>query len=463
MVYTIFMNQRLWLAGVGFGLSIVVLGFSLATGKRISKVIDDPRETILKGQIVFRQDNSIKTFDLVTKKATTLIDNLSQSNTTVGCKIVNNFVFAVTGENTISRKDLITGEVVNKKIDVYDCFPRSKDMAYCEVTLISPSPHADKLVFSLRGGSGEKWGMVEPTDAVKITKLYDWKTGKTAEIDVSDVGEVRWFGDNRFVYLGNKVALDTSTTKKKTIDFLTTETIYPSFSGHRFLWFDEAVRAKERGGGIFDVSRPNMVNSNLGKVFEIENDKDSMAEGGIPFIRFPVVARDFKGITKVIGIKNAADFLVEIDSGGKRDIFWTDSGGTFKKLNPNNQDSYRLVAYLPKINQVLAIRSKEDRSYGVKVLKSELVMLDEGNYAEFVANIDNGPAIYKEKKVWEFEDGSMRDIVANRMAISPDNQSIALATNRKGEKYSYSIVSLNSGETRKLDVDLGTNFEWVDW
>mgnify|MGYP001607413162 CR=1 FL=1 len=441
--------------------------YLFTTSKNNSDLYSQQNNTSLTGQIIYKKNNSIVAYNLIAKTETKLIENLDTVSNSDIWKQSNDYIFSTSGNTEILRKNIVTSEqsVIIVKND--DCFSKPKVDSYCDVSNIYPSVDGKKLIYILEGGSGDKFGgMTVSPDYTIILFIHNFDTNitkiitKSSEIIRSQ--NIKWFNDNRFLYLGNKTFLDTDNYSVRTMAELNTDVIYPSFTGHRFLWFDESVKAKERGNGIFEVSRPNMVNSSLSEIFNIKNNQDSSSEAGIPFIKFPVVARDFKSISNVIAIKKASEFLVEIESGGKKDIFLTDSGGTFKKLNPNNSDSYKLVTYLPVSKQVLAIRSKEDRSYGVKVLESQIVLLDESNYAEFVANIDNGPIVYKEKSILKFETPDFFNYISNRFAISPDNKFLLLPLQKERENFKkYTVINLESGHSQSLDNDFGQNFIWL--
>lgn len=421
----------------------------------------------LTGNIIYQKNNSIMSYNLTTKNDAIVIENFETVSNRGIWKYSNNFIFSTNGTTEILRKDILTSNQSTIAIDNSDCFSKLKDDSYCAVSGIYPSSDGKKLIYILEGGSGDRYGeMTVSPDFVNIIFIHNFDTNITKIVtkssDEMTRPQIKWFNDNRFLYLGNKTFLDTDNYSVKIMTDLNTDIIYPSFTGHRFLWFDESVKAKERGNGIFEVFRPNMVNSSLSEIFNVKDSQDSSSEGGIPFIKFPVVARDFKSISNVIAIKKASEFLVEIESGGKKDIFLTDSGGTFKKLNPNNSDSYKLITYLPVSKQILALRSKEDRSYGIKIIESQLVLLDESNYAEFVANIDNGPIIYKEKSVLKFEIPDFFYYTSNRFAISPDNKYILLPLQKEGEKLkNYTVIDLESGRSQSLENDFGQNFIWL--
>jgi hypothetical protein len=121
------------------------------------------------------------------------------------------------------------------------------------------------------------------------------------------------------------------------------------------------------------------------------------------------------------------------------------------------------VSYLPSSQQILAIRSTEDRSYGIKVSESQLVLLPESNYAEYVANINNGPAIYKEKSILKFTDPRQSQYISNRLAVSPDEKFILLPLSNKNyyDFSDYTLVDLDSGNSQKQDVNFGNDFVWL--
>jgi len=340
-----------------------------------------------------------------------------------------------------------------------DCLSTPKDGTYCNVNYIFPSTDGNKLVVDVDGGSGEQYWMVPPDDFINLQFVIDFTSDNLVPKLINKSNKYPyldnpvWFSDSQNLFIGDKTVINLSSFEKTQLANLTSDILYPSFTGNNYLWFSETIDTKFQS--IFDdYKRPNLVNSSL--------EKDSKSYG-IPFIEFPIVARDFKEITKVVPIRNTNVYLIEINSGGKKDIFFTDSGGTFKKLNPNNSDSYIYVSYLPSSQQILAIRSTEDRSYGIKVSESQLVLLPESNYAQYVANIDNGPAVYKEKSILKFSDPSQSQFISNRIAVSPDEKFIVLPlTNKNNIDHSdYTLVELESGSSQKLDINFGLNYIWL--
>ncbi len=419
----------------------------------------------LSGKILYKKDNAIFLYDLKTKQEKIISSNLDTEHLASQHLIYKNgYVFFMNDKREIIRKDLNTLEEIKTIIDPQKYLNQKDNILYIENLV--PSPDGGKITF-----------VVTPTidmtyyigDYNKTLLLKDYQTNDLKVLaktdDYNDFLHLKWFSDNRFLYIDNKLIIDNQTNVKKQLLGLTNKEIYPSASGSNYLWFDEqGVEAKDRG--IFQFYRPNLMISSLAKTFpDIAYSKFDANDRTISFLQFPIVARDYKSITKVIPAKGYSDYFIEINS-GKNDIFYTDCGGTFKKINPNNPDSYRLIAHLPRRNQILALRTEEDRSYGTKILKSKLVLLNQSNYAESTANIDNGSNKFYEKDLFTFNDANNKYSyeVINNFAISPNEDYLLIPLASAKENFyveDFIVLSLENGEVFELDKNFGDDFYWL--
>ncbi len=424
----------------------------------------------LDGKILYRQEESLVSYDLQTRKNQVVTTQLNTEVPHSSWAMGGEYIFYFDNKIKIIRRNLDASVRNVLKIELKDCVNQFKNPLSCIVTGLFPSPDGSKLAFVIYTDA-ERFGMGS-LDDIYILKLMDYQNDNFTTIKESKTSfetyekKPTWFNDNRFLYVGDTMAYDVKEVKLKKLEGLKNIQIYPGASGSRYLWFDsEGMVAKDRG--IFDFHRPNLVNSSLTKTFsDIFDHNQIFKDLTIPFLKFPVIARDFKAISNVAPAKGELDYILEIRSGnGKKDIFFTNCGGTFKKLNPNNSDSYYFIAYLPSSNQVLASRVKEERFYRRNVIESRLVLLSADNYSEFVSDINNDSSNqFYEKELLIFEeDPFFYHYVIHSFAISPDEKYLIMPISQGVGSSSkpYYVVSLENEQRYKLDQQFGTYFYWL--
>lgn len=423
--------------------------------------------TMLTGKVLYQSGNNLVLYDLSSKKEVTVLQNIYSDNWVYS----NGFIIAVDNDNNIIRvntKNLQESkELLNYKDLIKDKF--NQTIIWPLLRLI-PSPDGTKVAIEVTEVE-ETYQKIEYE--YLIIKDFNSRRSNIKQINLSggnsystwsDESRYLWFGDSRYLYLDNRQIVDTETWITKSVTGLKDNQIYPSSSGDSYLWFDyKAWQAKDRG--IFDFYRPNLMISHLGRTFPEIKDNYDQSDGVITFFQFPVVARDFKKITKVFPAEQRNQFFIEIDS-GKSDLYFTDSSGTFKKITPNNSDSYYFISYNPLIKKVLARKEKQDRTYHdtYHSLQTELVLLDKGNYSEYISDIDNSN--FYEKTLLRFSS----PVAISNISFSPDGKYLLTPTGRKNvvqdkvikKLTGFVVISLDDASLNKLDIEFGNKFYWIE-
>jgi len=419
----------------------------------------------LSGRIIYQKGSSLVSHNLATKEDTTLLKDLITDNSFPEWTYSNGYLFAINSLHQIIRVNLTTFQQDIINIDLSFCSIKSTSTSFCDVSYLFPSPDGTRLVFAVSGDTDEKFGMDVSPNFISILAYQNFDSPQLKIIskfkNSTSLEDSTWFPDNKYFYLGQKKILDTDNFKQSSISGLNSNTLYPSFTGHSYLWLNNQKYPVTNGAFEGTIDRPDLMYGSLGTFYK----------SFIPFVNFPLIARDFKSITRVLPIHNQYEFLIESDSKGKSDIFLTDVASTFKKLNPNNSDSYALISYLPKLQKILALRIKENRALGYKALSTQLVTLDESNYSENIADIDTAGITYHEKNIYTFTDPEYFFGINHWMgyhlkpyAISPDDQFLMLPL--KGNDYdhysNFIVIDLISSNTFNLDLQTDGNFLWLE-
>jgi hypothetical protein len=207
---------------------------------------------------------------------------------------------------------------------------------------------------------------------------------------------------------------------------------------------------------LFRKTIANLIYRSLAYYFpEVKDPTRVVANEVIPFSKFPVVARDFRTVNKIIPGNQESDFFLEIDS-GKTDIYFTDSWstGTFKKLTPNTTSVYRLLGYSPESQQILALRAQPPAKKPWTV-----ITLDPGNYAETVAAIDQKN--FRETHLADLGNNSYYPDDFSGYSFSPDGRYVLLP--RASFKPSdFRILALDGSFQLNINPEFGQRFFWIE-
>lgn len=358
---------------------------STTTNIEETKVLD--KET-LSGKILYQNGKQILSFN--PKDNTSSV--IAEINTPYSWAYRGGYVFTIDSEFGLSTKitkvnriSVFTGKKDTITID-YLSYLKSKsnkeinyDNYWITTDKLITSPDGNKVAVILSFGPDYGYPIIEefPTNTLY---LIEFDTNKITRLN-ENVGGPQWFADNRNLFIGDDKSsvMDTESGVIRQVSNLRSRTITPSREGNYFLWFD-SKKVDNPTNTLREPGRPDMVLSSL-------SGRDFVT----PFsTKFPVIARDFKKVTNVVPGYKENEFLVEIDN-GKSDIYWTDGfpWGTFKKITPNTPCSYYLYDYSPATRKILALK----RGSGCE---PSLVLLDEGNYAETFAEIDQKNFFEKE-------------------------------------------------------------------
>ena len=446
--------------------------------------IDLDRKSI-SGKILYQKGDKI--VRLNPKNNTIMIIGEVTNNDLLGAKWVyqNGSVFVSSGSGVV-RIDISK----NKKKFI----PLVDDKTYKEwINKVNYFARVDGIFPS---ADGNKVIAIAPRLGDAISKLYliDFGTNKVAYLN-DEVAKPQWFSDGKHILFINSVAkkqysqdlattiyiYDISSSEKKVLETgnIPASTVRVSREGLQVLWMDN--KSNTQIGPFGETYHPDMVFRSISSLFpetkitdqenyyrynsNLDNTSDRT-----PFTKFPVIARDYKGVTKIIpgGIYN--HFFMEINS-GKSEIYFTDSvpWGTFKKINPNNAYSYYLLDYSLMTKKVLALKYRWkgiwDSKYGIQRSNADasLVILDEGNYAETVAGIDN--ANFYEKEIGKL-DKEVTPTYYSRDSgaiFSPDGKFVlAPLLSDSGGPSKFKIISADGKGEISISENLGQLVYWVE-
>lgn len=371
----------------------------------------------------------------------------------------NKFLFAVNDDNTISRLSLTNKSEVKIRYD----YPSA-------ITEIYPSPDGSKAIVIVVEEA--------PLSSRPILYIYDFENKTTKELfRDKDIRQVTWFANSEFVvfstlsiinYFKSNIEtkiLDTRTFASKKIDI--------SWPYSTSMQGDYIISAGDmpnpyKNHDLFAKTFPTLVFQSLSHYFpETKEVNKRIFNSVIPFNKFPVIARDYKEIEQIIPGKEYDFFFLQINA-DTPNIYFTDSGGTFKKITPNNSDSYKLLSYNSYSHKILAIRYHFDASKNI-IDRSSLVLLDPENYSETVSGIYDKN--FTEIELLKLPGDQIYYLTGDTVLFSPNGDYVLVPLNIEPvgvPPARVAIISVKDKSTTELDLNfskyLGSNFRffWVE-
>lgn len=392
----------------------------------------------LSGKVIFQDgENNIYSQEIKTGNRTLLYKYAEGS--TMDWSYSDGFVFVFSSANkTVERLNLSTNEKVSINLEF-------KDAGGAKIT---PAPDSSKAIILLfNPGIGD-------TESEEHYYLLDFskKEANDLKIDINNPIEANWFSDSRFLWRGGDSVLDTSNLRNVSLgDLGVPKSI--SKVGHGIFWI-ETEEVDDPLDIFAPKSVPRLRYRDLNFYLpELREPGHGTGEGEIPFIKFPVPGRDYRKIETVVPGKEANLFFLEIDS-GRSGIYLTDSysWGTFKKISPNDAHNYRLLGYEPNINKVMA----QKVAYG-NPDSGSLVLIDEGNYAETIAEIPEKN--YSEVVVTNFSN-DIGYIYPQAISFSPDGNYLLIPLDNEPKNTHYGIFSSDGKSSVDLSGTFGMGTRW---
>lgn len=331
----------------------------------------------------------------------------------------------------LTRFDLATSERVSIEVRGLDVTPE-----------VHPSPDGSKVVVT----SDQGFYAAPLPDQVVVD--FD-KHESTVITDEWIIGGVQWFSDNVHVMIDSSngnFLLDSETGKLVRLEDVVGEVgvSSKSLSFINVREFEEERTTNPLG----DVTYALMYQRVGDYMSGVESD--GVAAQITPFSKFPVVARDYKGVSKILAGKEKNYFFMEIDA-GKKDIYFTTAfpWGTFKKITPNNGADYKLLAYSQASNLVLALKG------------DVLVVLSADNYSETNAGIYE--AGFAETELVKLRRSTADVFYLEQISFSPNGRFVAVhekILDQDGE--GIKVFSVEGLGAYRVGVDFGDKLLWVD-
>lgn len=359
----------------------------------------------------------------------------------------------VSDDKSITRIDLNNNERIVTSLEDYVEYinntSTTKEVPYFPQFNIIPDKTGDRIAVianqtCCHPGNSNSWNFENSLLLINFSSNED-------KIITNDVKSAGWdfSGDLAYskdrIYIVDKDSGNQIFQSKEIVD----KPIYPFGNEDKIFWVGDDKHYPELINSETAKKLPDLntisVNKYLGKYDQFHSEN-------IPFTKFPTIARDFDGISKVMPTNKS--FILQIDSVldpsnvlTVSDIFLTDARATFKKLNPTNKYSYSLIDINEDKGKVLAHKAYYEEG---KSPDESTVLLNMGNYAETIAGIWR--ANYKEREV----SGKGKGI-----SISPDGNYV-LFSNTNNNNTKFSIVSVNNAEILDIQEYLGDKQYWIE-
>jgi|WetSurSiteA1Bulk_404760.scaffolds.fasta_scaffold00041_13 hypothetical protein len=399
-----------------FGNKEVATGITKKNAAILADAIDKRN---LNGNIVYVIKNKLNEYNLNTSEDKTLYE---ASTEFLNCYFSENNCFAVIGTE-LHKINIQTGSDV--------ALPLGIDVSGGLINGIFPSPDENKAILNVD---------IDPYRNIYGIFIVDFQSEKSGAIKHftnDEIYSIRngiyWLSDSNHVFFNdnNLTIYEVDTNQYRSLakePGLGNNAVGVSGSSC-VMWFVDSKITSSKSS-FYETNRPNLVVSDINKTFPVKDNDDRCYEYTIPFYRFPVVARDFTKVSKVIPGFQSGEFILNTESNKgnvnlpiKGEIFLVAGETTFKKLNPNNEYSYELIDYNRETRQVLALKKKIvpiGYMYDKEgVPDTFVVVLDEWNYSETIGGID--AANYKEIAIVQLPKESTK-YMELQLRFSPDGK-----------------------------------------